>query len=180
MVNHNRRLHASIAVTLLLGMVWLGACTGSGGNGSLPAGAVNVDVLFGDFYATLGSQDVLGPAISAIFPYGNMQCQYTASALLCYDPAATSIDQYKLYGLGSMLGVRDSTLTSAQSASERIVDGYVIFSDFVPLYDRLYGARYVGARSPRRAPASPARASSSISRTWRSIATSMIPPAMST
>jgi hypothetical protein len=144
MVNHNRCLHTSIAFTLLLGMVWLSACTGSGVDGSLPAGAVDVDVLFADFYATLGDQDVLGPAISAIFPYGSMQCQYTSSALMCYDPTATSIDQYKLYTLGNMLGVRDSTLTSAQSASERIVDGYVIFSDFVSLYDRLYGARYVG------------------------------------
>lgn len=142
MHNTNRRLPTLIAAALILGVLF-SACTSDLGT-IHPPGEVDVDPTFTDFYNTLNGSEELGPAISPKFPYKNMECQYTQAVLMCYDPSATSIDQYSLYALGTALGLRDTPLTTAASTTDRIVDGYILFSDFVPLYDRLYGARYLG------------------------------------
>ena len=137
-----RRLHVMLIIALILGVI-LSACT----NGAVsinPPGTSDVDTTFSDFYNTLDGASTLGPAISPKFPYNNMECQYTQAVLMCYNPSATAIDQYSLFALGTALGLRDTPLSTATSVSGRIVDGYILFSDFVPLYDRLYGARYLG------------------------------------
>ena len=138
----DRRLLLFVAAVMVLGLL-VSACTSNQGT-IHPPGEVDVDPTFTDFYNTLDGSEELGPAISPKFPYNNMECQYTQAVLMCYDPSATAIDQYSLYALGTALGLRDTPLTTATSLTDRIVDGYILFSDFVPLYDRLYGARYLG------------------------------------
>jgi hypothetical protein len=139
--NDRRRLPLLVAALILGGMA--SACAGDLAS-IRPPGEMDVDPTFIDFYATLDGADELGPVISPKFPYNNMECQYTVAALMCFNPNAAAIDQFSLYALGTALDMHDTPLASATSTTSRIIDGYILFSDFVPLYDRLYGARYLG------------------------------------
>lgn len=105
-----------------------------------------VDKIFKEFYQTLGGQDVLGPAISALEIRENLQCQFTERALMCLNPTATDMNRFSLYPLGRELGIQEDTFPTGVSPApgQRVVDGFVIYDKFVPMYDRLYGARYVG------------------------------------
>jgi hypothetical protein len=120
------------------------ACTSTDGSTSAAPGTYTVDKTFTSFHNLLGGEDILGPAISLMFQYNQLQCQYVETALMCFNSEAAAIDQYALYALGGLMNVHDAPLSATPPASERVVNGYIIYSDFVPLYDKLYGARYVG------------------------------------
>jgi hypothetical protein len=106
-----------------------------------------VDTTFKEFYQTLGGEQLLGPAISALEIRDNLQCQFVERALLCFNPAATDVSRFNLYPLGYELGISEESHMAGVVApsNTRVVDGFVIYEKFLPLYDRLYGARYVGA-----------------------------------
>ncbi len=105
-----------------------------------------VDPIFKEFYDTLGGHQVLGPAISPLQIRDNLQCQYAERSLMCFDPNAIGENRYSLYPLGSELGIAvDTPVNTPVSENARVVDGIVIYEKFLPLYDRLYGARYVGS-----------------------------------
>jgi len=110
------------------------------------AEAFPVDTTFKEFYQALGGNEVLGPAISALEIRNTFQCQFTERALMCFNPAATGVGRFILYPLGRELNIQeDEHLSSAaMDTNSRVVDGIVIYEKFIPLYDRLYGARYVG------------------------------------
>lgn len=110
------------------------------------AEALPVDTTFKEFYQTLGGNDLLGPAISGLEIRGNFQCQFTERVLLCFNPAVTGVGRFQLFPLGLELNIQEDAHLSGIGASEnsRVVDGIVIYEKFLPLYDRLYGARYVG------------------------------------
>jgi hypothetical protein len=131
-----------LAAALLVGGRLLAACRLMGS--SAGTGTFEVDSIFTSFYSLLGGQELLGPAISPIFQYDQLQCQYTENVLLCYNPDVSQLDQFSLYALGGSMNVSDAPITTAPPANERVVDGYIIYADFVPLYDQLYGARYIG------------------------------------
>ena len=108
-----------------------------------------VDVVLKEFYQALGGQQVLGPAIRPLEIRESLQCQFTERALLCFNPAVTDATRFSLYPLGKELKVQeDSTLVASvaqdRAPGGRIVEGFTIYERFLPLYDQLYGARYVG------------------------------------
>ena len=113
------------------------------GRGSL---SYSVDTTFKEFYQTLGGSDVLGPAISALEHRENLQCQFTENALMCFNSSATDAGRFTLYPLGRELGIQEDLNLSGLTApsSARVVDGFIIYEKFLPLYDQLYGAQYVG------------------------------------
>jgi hypothetical protein len=106
----------------------------------------SVDTTFKEFYQTLGGSDVLGPAISELEYREDIHCQFTESVLMCFNPAATDAGRFTLYPLGRELGIQEDLNLSGLTASPdaRVVDGFVIYEKFLPLYDRMYGAQYVG------------------------------------
>lgn len=67
--------------------------------------------------------------------------------LLCFNPAATDASRFSLFPLGYELGISEESHMGGVVAppNARVVDGFIIYEKFLPLYDRLYGARYVGA-----------------------------------
>ena len=106
-----------------------------------------VDPAFKEFYQALGGDQVLGPAISLLQEHDNSyQCQFTERALLCLNPDVTDANRYFLYPLGLELDIqRDEYLDWSMTSPEaRKVDGFPIYEKFVPLYDQLYGERFVG------------------------------------
>lgn len=105
-----------------------------------------VDIVFKEFYQTLGGQQILGPAISILENRNNLKCQFTERVLMCFDSTATDVSRFGLYPLGNELKIKEEPRLSSEtvSANARIVDGFTIYEKFLPLYDQLYGARYVG------------------------------------
>ncbi len=128
----------------------LSACNGGFGvETPAPGGAAQayaVDITFKEFYQALGGQQILGPVISATEIRRNLQCQFTERALMCYNPSVVGTGRFSLYPLGRELGIQeDSVVSSVSSSSDaRVVDGFTIYEKFLPSYDRLFGANYVG------------------------------------
>ncbi|PKO14619.1 MAG: hypothetical protein CVU39_14170 [Chloroflexi bacterium HGW-Chloroflexi-10] len=107
-------------------------------------GIEEIDRTFREFYQNLGAESTLGPAITAIFDWKNLQCQYTENALMCFNPLATNVERFSLYPLGTAFDIQEGPSQIAPREGARIVNGHEIYSEFLPLYDSLYGATYAG------------------------------------
>jgi len=131
---------------LLVFSLALAACSGNGGNGGLQAAGKTYEVApgFREFYQTLGGEEVLGPAISENFAFESDQCQYTVNALMCMNPSATDASRFSLYPLGIPMNIREDPSASPTQGSGRVINGYEIYEEFLPLYDSLAGAQYAG------------------------------------
>ena len=106
-----------------------------------------VDGLLVEFYRILGGRNVLGPAISKLEERaGNLKCQYTEAALLCFNSTVTGPSRYSIHPLGKELDLVEDTRIDLSPLDEdaRVVNGIVIYEKILPLYDKLFGARYVG------------------------------------
>jgi hypothetical protein len=124
----------------------LGACGGEAatpGSPELPVEAQVAD-LFRDFYQQVGGVEVLGPAISPLFPGGPASYQYTQNALLSFDPGQPEGRRYALAPVGLDLGVAQPAEPTPSDPALRYIDGHVLAPDFIPLYEKL-GARLVGS-----------------------------------
>ncbi len=107
-------------------------------------GTYSVDPLFTQFYTSLGGEDLFGMAISRRFSYNAIECQYLQNALMCYDPAQPDMARFTFYPLGLTFQLQDEPDDLAASKDAFVVDGYQVYSEFVPLYEQLLGQRYVG------------------------------------
>jgi hypothetical protein len=136
-------------ICLIIGIALLlmaGACNPeSGGSPAAPAGAYPVESDFREFYNLLGGEKTLGRAISPLIQTGSVEMQYTEAALLRYDSqAASAAQKFSLAPLGEELHLSDPPIVLPDQEGERIVDGYLIYDEFVDLYDTLQGERFVG------------------------------------
>jgi hypothetical protein len=103
-----------------------------------------IDPLFNDLYTYLGGEPVLGPAISPLIESGELKSQYVEAGLLTYDPRATESDRFQLAPIGLTLGVEEPPVPNPGVPGERYLNGHIISPDFLPLYEKLGGARFVG------------------------------------
>ncbi len=104
-------------------------------------GTFSVDPLLREFYASLGGEDILGPAITALFSLNDLQCQYTQNALMCFDPLAQGIQRFSLYPLGRTF---DLGLPASAGVSSSEEGNFAVYEEFTDLYQRLYGSQYAG------------------------------------
>jgi hypothetical protein len=103
-----------------------------------------VDPVFQSFYSFLGGREILGPAISPLEERGGISRQYVEAGLMEFDPNAIVSEQYQLAPLGLSLGVASQGTHLKTHGEDRVIDGHLIYSKFVPMYDKLGGARFVG------------------------------------
>lgn len=134
-----------LAVLVVIGIL-LSACSGGQGaqNAANAGKTYEVAPEFREFYNSLGGVNILGPAISKLFTFQTFECQYTANALMCQNPALTGSSRFGLYPLGNSLNIQESPDASAPAESSRVVNGYSIFEEFIPLYDQFSGLQYAG------------------------------------
>lgn len=97
-----------------------------------------------EFYNTLGGESLFGPAISEDFAFQEFECQYTVNALLCLNPSATGDNRFGLYSLGNALEISEDPGTSPPDENARVVNGYGIYEEFIPMFDHLSGVQYAG------------------------------------
>jgi hypothetical protein len=119
----------------------------SDGSGIPPGGSSSVyriDPQFREFYNELGGRDVLGEAISPVFFENGLKCQYTNNGLLIYDPQGSDHMRLRLGPLGLRLGVTEPPVEAPPQPDERYIEGHNVFDEFMPLFEKLGGVRYVG------------------------------------
>jgi len=131
---------------LLVFSLVLSACSGNGSNGRPQAAGKTYEVApgFREFYQTLGGEEVLGPAISENFAFESYQCQYTVNVLMCMNPASTDAARFSLYPLGIPMNIREDPAANPTQGTGRVINGYEIYEEFLPLYDALAGSQYAG------------------------------------
>src|SRR4030067_1800704 len=110
----------------------------------LPSQTMQVAPLFAEFYAMLGGVDVLGPVISPLFESGNLKEQYVESGLMVFDETATGNDRFRLASLGLEFVISNPETLEPMQPGGRSIDGRLIPAEFLLMYDKLGGARYVG------------------------------------
>jgi len=136
------KIKSRILPIFLLLVILLAGCDVSDAVPPPEVGTYPVDSVFREFYASLGGNDTLGPAISALFNYRSKQCQYVQNAMMCYDPLAQGIARFNLSALGDGLGI--SEVPNLSASGKLVVDGYTVYEEFEDMYHRLYGPLYVG------------------------------------
>ncbi len=137
-----RKIFALLSIIVL---ILLAACDDTGGViNSLGADPYEVDTTFREFYQFLGGRDTLGPPISPLFVYGEVKYQYTLAGLMVFDPSAPGNQRFQLAALGLDMGISEPQVPRPDQSGARYVDGHIIAEFFVPLYERLGGARYRG------------------------------------
>ncbi len=100
--------------------------------------------VFREFHSALGGNEVIGPAISQLFLYQELECQYTLNALMCQNPLLSGGERFMLYPLGKAFDLKFSGTESNLDSTARVVNGITVFEDFVPLFDQLSGEQYAG------------------------------------
>lgn len=103
-----------------------------------------IDPIFAEFYAAFGGEATLGPPISPIIESGNIKSQYVEAGLLTYDPTAPLSDQFTFAPLGVMMGIAEPAVPNPRIEGIRYSNGHIIYHEFVPFYEELGGARFVG------------------------------------
>lgn len=137
----NRRIRILIFFVVILAA--LTGCEDGPGN-LLAVDTYEVDPTFREFYLLMGGREVLGAPISAIFSYGDVRYQYTVAALMVNDPRLPGSQLFQLAALGLDMGISDPSVPRPDDGSVRYVEGHIIPDFFVPLYEKLGGARFVG------------------------------------
>jgi hypothetical protein len=92
----------------------------------------------------LGGIDILGPAISPLFESGNLKEQYVLAGLMVFDETATSNERFRLAPLGLEFSVSELGTPVPTQPGEQIIDGRLVPAEFLNLYEKLGGARFVG------------------------------------
>lgn len=136
----NKSNFKSLGIGIVLMILLLtGINTGcSGGKGTqVSREYYEIDPLFREIYLFLGGPEVLGPAISPAKSYGNITAQYLETSKMVYDPDAPIIQKFYLASLGKELGYYEPAVPAPSDPEILYVDGHTIFSDFLPLYEKL-------------------------------------------
>jgi hypothetical protein len=107
--------------------------------------SIAIDPTFREFYDLLGGDQVLGPGISPLFEHRNVYYQYTVAALMVHDPGAPARQRFSLAPLGLDMGISEAPVSPPEQSEFRYIDGHIVYSLFVPTYEQLGGARFVGA-----------------------------------
>jgi hypothetical protein len=68
---------------------------------------------------------------------------------MCQNPVLTGSSRFGLYPLGHSLNIQESPDTSAPAEGSRVVNGYRIYEEFIPLYDQFSGQQYAVIPSAR-------------------------------
>ncbi len=103
-----------------------------------------IDPAFRAYYEQLGGVDTLGPAISPLIVDENKKYQYTQAALFTYDPEISGGRRIHLAPLGLEMDIAEPPVSRPDRRNARYVDGHIIYSEFLPLYEKLGGSLHVG------------------------------------
>ena len=97
-----------------------------------------IDPRFREFYDLYGGKDTLGLRISPKFTHGGLEYQYTAAALMAFNPSAERSRQYYFASIGVELGIAEPPTDPGAPGGHKIYEG------FMAAYERMGGSKLVG------------------------------------
>lgn len=109
-----------------------------------PTATVEVDPVFREFYLRLGGETTLGRALLPMQLENGIYLQYTAAALMEYDPKASSSVPYALAPLGEKIFHSDIQGDLPDQSDGSVVNGFVIFSKFTSIYQQFGASQFAG------------------------------------
>ena len=142
-----RRTIYLIRITLGMAML-LASCSGIPAATKEPPEVVEtqkVDQLFLNLYVQLGGIETFGPPLSDAVWEETCVCQPMMNAEFCYDLTKEGGDAYFFAPL-----VREANLLLPISKElppqqgDKLVNGFTILTEFIPLYEQLYGTVFTG------------------------------------
>jgi hypothetical protein len=125
----------------LLSLVWLlAACA----TPALPAPDNKVDPTFREFYDIQGGEELLGKPLGVVMGENNLKYQFLENAVLIYNPAALPGERLDFLAVGNLYVTPDSLTAMGEQPGIRLLGGHIIYDEFIPVFDRLGGVRFVG------------------------------------
>lgn len=103
-----------------------------------------IDPLFREFYNLRGGVEALGPALGPAFEQNGLRLQICANAVLQYDPAAAEGEKFGFAPVATAFVQADAPLEVPEQEGIRILNGHILYPDFVSLFDSMGGLRFVG------------------------------------
>jgi hypothetical protein len=141
----NSRRQILLAISLpILAVFLLTACNIQEIVVSTPTPTAEVDPRFREFYLRLGGLKVLGQPSSPLLDSAGVFSQYTDKVLMVFIPTAPQGLEYALAPLGNKLNLPTPSRVITQSENETVIDGFVIYSKFYPLYSTFRLTQYGG------------------------------------
>lgn len=134
-------------ILIIIGVIFLfisSACSVHESALSATNGTYPVAGTFKDFYIKLGGEEVLGPAISNVFKREEVHYQYTANALMVYDPAASYSQRYQLAPIAQEWGIEEPPELQPDDLSIPYINGHQVWEE-VQSYYMEFGAFLIGS-----------------------------------
>ncbi|MDX9990691.1 MAG: hypothetical protein RBS68_01460 [Anaerolineales bacterium] len=125
---------------IILMILLLPACA----NGTPTPNQAGIDIRFREFYDLQGGENLLGKPVSAIINQENAQYQVLENAIMVYRPSAPAGEQFTFLALAHNFVSEDSTPAGLEMAGQTTVGRHVIYDEFLALFNRLGGLRFVG------------------------------------
>lgn len=95
---------------------------------------IQVDPFLDKFYAFLGGQEMMGPAISPMVEKDGRYFQYTLNGLMVYDPSSPATEYFKLFPIGKEMGIFEQAVPHPQDTDQLYENGHIIGLPFRELY----------------------------------------------
>lgn len=132
-------------ILLILGLLLLtSACSKQENTVSAAEGTYPIAVIFEEFYAKLGGEEVVGPAISTVFSRGEVRYQYTVNALLVFDPDASFSQRYHLASIAQEWDIEEPPELQPDDPSIPYINGHLVWEEIQPYYKN-FGSFLIGA-----------------------------------
>ena len=138
LIRHNTltTLFLIILFTLLFS-----SCSNTIENNSVNSNHFTIDPILREYYLELGGEKILGQPISDIILWHNNKCQYSVSALLCFDEDVKGEGRYFIAPIGEEIGfniIEPTATTSADNDIELTENIFPPFEYFFNQYRQTY------------------------------------------
>lgn len=141
----NQRKNILILVSFgVIFLLFASACDKQESVISAAQGTYPVAVIFEDFYAKLGGEELLGPAISSVFSRGDVRYQYTVNALMVYDPGASYSQRYQLASIAQEWDIEEPPELQPDDPSIPYINGHQVWEEIQPFY-KDFGGFLIGS-----------------------------------
>lgn len=138
------KLFLTLAIAFFSGV--FNACDAATDTRVYSSSWIAVDPLFEKFYRDLGGEEVVGRIIFPRFEVDGLQYQYTEKVLMMFDPQASKVNAFHLANLASLLRIGEPPEAPPEELEKVVyLEGFVVWKEALPLYNRMGGIAVVGA-----------------------------------
>ncbi len=102
---------------------------------NLSPDTLQIDPFFDKFYAFLGGEEMMGPAISPMVEKDGRYYQYTMNGLMIFNPSSPATELFKLFPIGVEMGISERAVPPPAQSEQLYENGHIIGQPFRALYE---------------------------------------------